>query len=89
MTRPRAVVAVALLIAAAVCVPVFFAALFAASGLIDRLAALVGQGQMSPSAGTGTALVGQFLSVLAAMGMTYGTFAWLRWVWQGTRLSQK
>ena len=89
MTRPRAVVVVALLIAVAVCVPVFFAALFAASGLIDQLAAVVGLRQMSPNAGTGTALVGQFLSVLAAMGMTYATFAGLRWVWQGTRLSRK
>lgn len=86
MTRPRPIVVVALLAAAVVCVPVFFAAHFAASVLLYRLTAI---GGLSPAGAAGMAFLSQFLTMLAAMGMTYATFAGLRWVWQGTNLSRK
>lgn len=89
MTRPRPVVIVACILAAMVCLPVFFAAHFSASILILRLVEVAGTARMSPTGGAAVALLGQFASMLAAMAMTYGTFAGLRWVWQGTRLSKK
>ena len=86
MTRPRPIVVVATCFAVAVCVPVFFAAHFAASVLLYRLAEI---GDLSPTGTAGMRALTQFLVMLAAMGMTYATFAGLRWVWQGTNLSRK
>ena len=89
MTRPRPILILAGIVAAMVCVPVFFAAHVAASVLIYRLQEIAGLGSLSPTGAAGLRVLGQFLTMLAAMGMTYGTFAGLRWVWQGTNLSRK
>lgn len=89
MTRPRPVLILACILAALVCLPVFFAAHFAASVLIYRLQEVAGIGGLSPGGAAGLRLFGEFLGMLAAMGMTYATFAGLRWVWQGTNLSRK
>lgn len=89
MTFPRPVLIVACIVAAVICTPVFFAAQFAASVLIYRIEELMGLKEMPPAWIAGVTFLGQFLSMLAAMGMTYGTFAGLRWVWRGTNFARK
>lgn len=72
-----------------VCVPVFFAAQFFGSIIVYRLMALMDIAEMSPTGVTGMTILGQFLVMLIAMGMTYGTFMGLRWVWRGTNFAKK
>ena len=89
MKRPRPILVVAIIIAVIFCVPVFFAAQFFASVVVYRLMELAGIAGMSPTGATAVKILGQFLVMLIAMGMTYGTFTGLRWVWRGTNFAKR